>query len=170
MPVMPTNCFICKTYWQGSTPICDDCTQLLAVKAPTYQPITPNIKLDCIFCGSNQHEIANCLDAQLHAQKLQAQQARDAQLAQMKAAAHIRAQIKPRGRSKPFANYNYQPPLAVCPSCRGNYLIESKAGSVCSSCKTVVHNPCRSCTSSKTIGIKGDGVQFIECQDCQHME
>ena len=70
-------------------------------------------------------------------------------------------------------------PMKFCPKCKGNYLIESKAGSVCSNCHTVVHNPCRNCESTNTKGLKAPNenlvpalgtVQFIECQDCLFIE
>lgn len=64
----------------------------------------------------------------------------------------------------------YGPPLKHCQVCKGNYLIETKAGSVCSSCRSVVHNPCRNCDSLNTKGTSGDGMQFIECTDCLFIE
>lgn len=69
--------------------------------------------------------------------------------------------------------------LKTCPTCKGNYIIESKAGSVCSNCKTVVHNPCRNCNSPNTRGLSAPdpdlvpglgNIQFIECQDCLFIE
>ena len=62
------------------------------------------------------------------------------------------------------------PILRHCPVCKGNYLIENKAGSVCANCHAVMHNPCRNCTSQNTHGLKGDNTQFIACKDCLFIE
>ena len=166
MPVTPTNCYLCRNTWLGKGPICDICSG----------KITPSSKPVCTFCGSFTHTITGCLDAQLKSQQLRAAAVAATQKIYAKWSAkskpmphrHTPKHRGPRRGTNPYTNY---PPLMKsCPNCKGNYLIESKAGNVCSSCKTVVHNPCRECDSSNTHGVKGDGVQFIECNDCLFIE
>lgn len=171
MPISPTNCFICKNTWTGAGAICDDCNYKL--KHGTSRPVPPPPV--CGFCHAVGHETVDCLAAALH---FQAQQ-------QAAAAAKIRpthtgrwasggpTMRRPRRRN-PFTNYSYTPPLKYCTKCKSNYIIESKAGSVCSNCHTVIHNPCRNCGLQNTRGIQcADGgitTQFIECQDCLFIE
>jgi hypothetical protein len=155
----PTNCFVCKNTYIGPGAICPPCRQNInrgyhySVKPPPPPPP------DCSFCGG-AHDDADCLAAAI-------------------AFAHtttFAASTMARKRTlhHPFRQYSrFQangPPLKACSNCRGNYLIESKAGTVCSSCHTVVHNPCRNCNSTATKGLSGDSAQFIECQDCLFIE
>lgn len=171
MAVFPTNCFICKSTWIGAGAICDDCNY--RIKSGTSRPVPP--PPICTFCAG-AHDTVDCLAAALH---FQAQQAAAAAQANYKAAG-IRTSRKYTGatmarRSRTRSVYtNYTPPLKFCTKCKSNYIIESKAGSVCSNCHTVVHNPCRNCGLTNTKGVQcADGgltTQFIECQDCLFIE
>lgn len=148
MPVTPTNCFICKNTWLGRGPICDSCN-------PAAPPQT------CTFCGSPSHGLDNCLEAQLNAQKPYSYYNSPSMT------------IRRLRRSKPYTNYYYspqQPKLKYCQNCKQNAQVEAKAGTVCSNCKFVTHNPCRNCDSIATHGLSGDNMQFIECNDCQFIE
>jgi hypothetical protein len=154
----PSNCFICKNTYTGPGALCPTCLQGVLThgyhyagpKAPSQPPPPPP---DCSFCGG-AHDDADCLAA----------------------AVAFASSTMARRRSPHHAFTQYinrtatMPPLKACSKCRGNYLIESKAGSVCSSCHTVVHNPCRNCNSTATKGLSGDSAQFIECQDCLFIE
>lgn len=157
MPAQPTNCFICKSTWLGPGAICDDCTRKLRNIAPRIvQPPPP-----CSYCGSSGHVDADCLQAavNIHAAKI------------AYARLYGGGMASSRSRRNPFTQpYRPATPLKYCPACKSNYLIESKAGSVCSNCRTVIHNACRNCGLSETKGIKGDGTQFIECQSCLFIE
>lgn len=159
MAILPTNCFICKNTWTGAGAICDACTLKLK-HGTTYKPQPPPPPPQCGFCGG-PHYTPDCLAAALHLQALKVQQAQ------------ARSNMPPRKpRRNPYTNY--APPLKCCLKCKGNYLIESKAGNVCSNCRAVVHNPCRNCTSQNTKGIAAVEfsvtTQFIECQDCLFIE
>lgn len=114
-------------------------------------PVCPNCGLACSICGSDSHEFMDCI------------------VSRTISYTNFNMKYRSKPRTKPYI-YNYRPPLKVCKTCKGNYLLESKAGSVCASCKTAIHNSCRNCDSSNTIGIAGDNMQFIECQDCQFIE
>lgn len=152
----PTACYICHNTWLGKGPVCDDC-MYLATYGTAKPPPPPPI---CAFCAG-AHETVDCLAAALHYQQ------------QATHAAQVHMSTRPRRprRPRPFTNYTFTPAMARCPACKGNYLIESKAGSVCTSCHTVCHGSCRSCTSENTRGLKSnDGTQFIECNDCQYIE
>ena len=148
MSISASNCYICKNTWLGAGPICDDCTYntKFGLKSPKQPP------LSCNYCGG-QHHTLDCL---IGATGL---------LSFMPKYSPYRARSKLRTGLTTAA-----PPMKSCPTCKGNYLLESKAGSVCSSCRTVIHNPCRNCTSTNTTGIKGDSLQFVECQDCLFIE
>lgn len=167
----PTNCFICKNTWLGKGPICDQCNPKVKPKPPPPPP-------SCGFCGGS-HDLADCLLAAMYFQK---QAAAAAALHQQQWAATMATRTRSynpyAGRGSQTVASNYQR-LKTCPTCKGNYVIESKAGSVCSSCKTVIHNPCRNCSSPNTRGLSAPddnlvpglgSVQYIECQDCLFIE
>jgi len=142
MPAQPGNCFFCKKPWPGKGPMCDTCAGIILTAPP---PITPI----CSFC-KGPHDSVDCL---------------------------LHSFMAPPYRTKPYTRtvqrgrMPYDPaPLKYCPACKSNYLIESKAGTICTSCHTVVHNPCRNCTSSNTHGVQGPHEQFVECGDCQFIE
>ncbi len=157
MPINPSNCYICKTTWLGPGAICAACRyDLLFPNRPAPSPI------QCSFCGGS-HDAADCLSAALQ----------QAQQTQYKQAHHsynygstITGRLNMARKAKLYTNY--APPLKHCSACKGNYAIESKAGSVCSNCRVVVHNPCRNCNSSHWQHQKI--TQFIECQDCLFIE
>ena len=162
----PTNCFICKNTWLGVGPICNNC------KPATQRPPPP--PKVCVHCGG-AHVV---LDCPLIYQQFQ------------NMAGGLSNMARKRRGYNPFTgphtsrpttqqHYTNYAPLKTCPKCKGNYLIESKAGSVCSSCREVVHHPCRNCTSPNTRGLSCPddnhvpglaSVQMIECQDCTFME
>lgn len=152
MPAQPHNCFICKNTWLGSGPICDDC-----------KPAAKNYSLPCKFCGSYQHDEATCVVFRLQQQNKSSFHA--AKYNPFMAQRTVR-------RSKPFTNFyaDQGPPLKTCVKCKMKAVLETKAGRICTHCKAVTHNPCRNCTSTATHGLGGDGMQFIECNDCQFME
>ncbi len=179
MPIKPTNCYICKKTWFGSGTICSACMG----KTPPPPPLST-----CTFCGG-PHNSATCLFATTAFQQMMQPPQATGKKSQnplytaamhnkqpkkycrncgsiLHKTAHCRYRTFQSVANRAATNY----PLKPCPNCRGNHLIESKAGSVCAACKTVVHNPCRECSSNRTIGLKGDGVQFIECQDCKFIE
>ena len=159
----PTNCYICKNTWLGSGPICPNCQ-------PQPKPPPPK----CTYCGG-PHLVLDCPDIYQQFHNMAT-----AGLANM--ARRTRGHNPFVGRSasqKAYQHYTNYQPLKSCPKCRGNYLIESKAGSVCSSCREVVHNPCRNCASPNTRGLSCPddnhvpglaSTQMIECQDCTFME
>ena len=147
------TCIICKTIYVGVGAICTNCRQ-------TAPPPKPH----CTFCGG-LHNISAC--KAFWNMALGTMQSTSA-TAQM------------RKTNRHYTNYAQRtPPLKACRNCKGNYLIESKAGSVCSSCHTVVHHPCRNCESTNTKGLAAPNenlvpglgtIQFIECQDCLFIE
>ena len=145
-----TTCDKCGQPHFGTMRWCDQCLQRYP---PTQQP-PPQPHTWCSFCGTTQHRTVSCPI--------------------MTATAFFNTYANPATQSnmrRPRKlHYQYQPPLKTCPACKGNYLIETKAGSVCSSCRSVVHNPCRNCDSVNTKGKSGDGMQFIECTDCLFIE
>jgi len=149
MPASGTNCYVCKNTYIGPGPICPSCATGTSTSRRTSAVQVCNI------CGGFHASVDCALPTAVNKLAIAAMKQR-------------------RTRPNPFTNYrHYSPPMKACPVCRGNYLIESKAGSVCSSCGTVVHNPCRNCTSTATRGIKctdGPITQFIECQDCLFIE
>lgn len=151
MAVQPTNCFICKTTWLGTGPVCDKCLYVAAAVRPP-QAAPANYKAKYVQQPLPQHP----------PKAPYTQQAPN--------------MARKRSSRNPFTqSYFKQPPqapLKQCSSCKGNYLIESAAGSVCSSCKTVVHNPCRNCESTATKGIKSpsDNHTYVECSDCLFIE
>ena len=154
MPAQPTNCFICKNTWLGAGPICDVCRGIIY---PTPPPLPT-----CSFCGGFHDEV-DCLAAALVAQR---QKQPQYQAIYNMARKHIR-------RSKPFTNYYNHPtppPLKLCSKCNQRASVETKAGSICTSCKALTRNPCRNCDSTSTHGLSGDGLQFIECNDCRFIE
>lgn len=152
MPSIPQNCFYCKNPWPGKGPMCDRCAGIIL-----QPPITPTL---CSFCNG-AHDTADCLKAAL------ANLAQNAYNYQLNMAARKR---KPYTFTR-TGRMHYDPaPLKYCSACKSNYLIESKAGAVCTSCHAVVHNPCRNCTSANTHGVTGDSTQFIECGDCLFIE
>lgn len=155
MPATPTNCFICKNTWRGVGPICDVCRGII-------HPPPPQLPT-CSFCGGNHNEAA-CSAAALAAQQLKQQLFNSTYMAQR----FIR-------RSKPFTNYyngTSSSPLKFCGKCKQNTCVKTKAGSICTNgaCKTLIRNPCRNCDSTSTHGLSGDGLQFIECNDCRFIE
>lgn len=190
MPATPTNCFICKNYWPGKGPICDQCManyqhthpQFYAQHQKQYAPLKV-----CQFCGAQGHEQADCLDWKLKVQQAaiayaaQLAQTQAAQAAACKQAQHAYnyggTMTGRRRRSKPYvnprrvySNYETGPKLLYCSTCHQNQRAESKAGSICLNCKTLIRKQCRNCDSHETHGIGGDGMQFIECNDCLFIE
>lgn len=166
MSAQPQNCFICHNPWGGPDAICDTCKWQLR-STITSPPLPPP---KCSYCNG-KHDDADCLSAALAAQRNQAIHQANQRAQMRNPYRHSRASSAFRAVLQgTHTTHRYAPPLKVCPACRGNYLIESKAGSVCSSCKTVVHNPCPECTSTHTRGISDGGQQFIECRDCLFIE
>ena len=143
MPATPQNCFFCKTPWRGKGPMCDNCRGII---------LTPPVTPICSYCGGF-HDTADCLKA---------------------AISYLMPRTKPYISSTTYRRRGRMPydpaPLKYCNACKSNYLIESKAGNICTGCHAVVHNPCRNCTSQNTHGVTGDSTQFIECGDCQFIE
>lgn len=155
----PQNCYHCKLPFAGKGPVCAACN-LALLYATTRTKLPP--MFNCTFCGSKTHDTVDCLAYALNVQQQQ-------QKAQLHMAQQILMATRTQRRTARH-NYNYTPPLKACPACKGNYLIESKAGSVCSNCRTVIHNVCRNCGLPNTRGLTGDNTQFIECLDCQFLE
>ena len=154
MPAQPTNCYICKNTWLGAGLICDNCSPPITAK-PTFIPW-------CSFCGG-RHDEADCLAGAVTAPQQKQQQYQPP----------YNMARKPIRRSKPFTNYYNAPtppPLKLCSKCNQHATVETKAGSICTSCKALTRNPCRNCTSTNTHGLSGDTIQFIECNDCQFIE
>ena len=145
MPVYPTLCFKCKNTWLGKGPICNVC-----------RGIKP-----CNLCGG-AHAPADC-SVLVNQYIYDALRYAMARTGSHKFTAWQHNSFKSRA-------YNARPLLKTCPACKSNYLIESKAGSICAGCRNVVHLPCRNCNSINTHGLAGDSQQFIECSDCQFME
>ena len=150
----PTNCYICKNTWLGTTAICDKCRRSGLGYKPPPSPM-------CSYC-KGAHDSADCLADPLAAF-----------VHNLTSANYRYMSKKTVRRTKPFANYYNTPPtppLKFCSKCKGHTCIETKAGSICTSCKALTRNPCRNCTSTATHGLSGDNMQFIECNDCQFIE
>jgi len=155
MPIHPTNCYLCKKPWTGVGPICPSCMGILQPPVPPPLPI-------CNYC-LGFHDIADCLKAAVSYHT-----AKNLYNHQLNMASRKR---NPYTQTRRTGRTSYDPaPLKYCPVCKSNYVIESKAGTICTSCHTVVHNPCRNCTSSNTHGVQGPNEQFVECGDCQFIE
>lgn len=154
MPAQPTNCYKCKNTWLGIGPICDDC-----FRPPRFIHQPPPT---CSFC-QGAHETVNCLAAAAHYYQ------QGTLYNNMK---YTRKTTK--RRTKPFTNYynspNTPPPLKHCSKCKQQACIETKAGSICTSCNALTRNQCRNCGSTSTHGLSGNNLQFIECNDCRFIE
>ena len=144
------TCGKCGQTHFGTFKWCDQCLQ----RYPPPHYGQPHIW--CSYCGNTTHQTISCpiMKASTFFQNYSGSN----------------TNMRRRRNSNSAFHYQYQPPLKACPACKGNYLIETKAGSVCSSCRSVVHNPCRNCDSLNTKGTSGDGMQFIECRDCLFIE
>ena len=161
MPIQPTNCYICHHTWTGKSPICDNCSGHFT---PTTQPPST-----CSFC-QGAHADIDCLSAAI------AQQHNMAGAYSFKTPQFhqgIFMAKKHPYRNKPFmGNYSYPNtlPLKHCTTCNQFTCVETKAGSICTNCKTLIRYPCRNCNSTTTHGLSGDNMQFIECNDCRFIE
>lgn len=156
----PSNCFICKNTWTGKGPICPTCaiTQTIQAAAAQWQKAAYQQPLD----KAQQDHINDAMQYFFASV--------DTGPAGLTMPRSRRPSHWAFARPSSGRIYSQQPLLRTCPACKGNYLIESKAGTVCAGCKTVVHNACRNCTSTNTHGLFGDKTQFLECGDCQFIE
>lgn len=155
MSIVGTNCYFCHKTWLGAGPICDSCYVNIHQPAAPVQPPPPRVT--CAVC-SGHHPTALCAITLPPGYSYKG---------------NIGMARRPRRTRYQYVSVsNDPPPLTKCPKCNGNYMIESKAGKVCSNCLTVVHNPCRECSSINTKGIKDPttNTQFIECEDCRFIE
>ena len=149
-----TNCYKCHNTWLGQGPVCDDC-----LRPPVFihqPPLTCSLcqgahkTVDCLAAGVYYHQPSTLYNNMTYTRKTTI------------------------GRTKPFTNYYNSPntprPLKLCSKCKRQACIETKAGSICTSCNALIRNQCRNCDSTSTHGLSGDNLQFIECNDCRFIE